>query len=201
MPVEISAHQAKPRRTTASSNSLLADYYFSRLGFLTNQWPSEEDCPDGAVFSPKAARAPNKALWGLQALQQIALHNPYVVHIAATEFTQKATPTICTTSDTGCAFTKTGASSGDIVLSLSIFGNGELTNAGGTINLSTVSSDTMTFCQNGACTSWGIATADAIGVVSGTITATPALVSIPAAVWLFGSSLGMLGWVRRRVTA
>jgi len=60
MPVEISAHQAKPRRTTASNNSLFADYYFSRLGFLTDQWPSEEDCPNGAVFSPKAARVPKQ---------------------------------------------------------------------------------------------------------------------------------------------
>jgi hypothetical protein len=60
MPVEISAHQAKPRRATASSNSLLADYYFWRLGFLTNQWPPEEDCPNGAIFLPMASRAPNQ---------------------------------------------------------------------------------------------------------------------------------------------
>lgn len=129
----------------------------------------------------------------------ISIFNSGTTTFAATEFTQKATPTICTTSVTGCAFTRAGATSGDIVLSLSVFGNGELTNAGGTINLSTGTSDTMTFCQNGACTSWGIATADSIGVASGTITATPAVVPIPAAVWLFGSGLiGLIGAARRK---
>jgi hypothetical protein len=30
---------------------------------------------------------------------------------------------------------------------------------------------------------------------------TPAVVPVPAAVWLFGSALGLLGWIRKRTTA
>ncbi len=33
-----------------------------------------------------------------------------------------------------------------------------------------------------------------------TLTVTPAAVPIPAAVWLFGSALGLLGWTKRRAT-
>ena len=37
--------------------------------------------------------------------------------------------------------------------------------------------------------------------VGGTLSFTQGVIPIPAAVWLFGSALGLLGWARRRVTA
>ena len=37
--------------------------------------------------------------------------------------------------------------------------------------------------------------------VGGTISMSTAVIPVPAAVWLFGSALGLLGWIRRRVSA
>jgi hypothetical protein len=40
-----------------------------------------------------------------------------------------------------------------------------------------------------------------IGTPSSWAVFTPAVVPVPAAVWLFGSALGLLGWIRKRTTA
>jgi hypothetical protein len=63
-----------------------------------------------------------------------------------------------------------------------------LTNGGGTIALVAGSSNIEYFNEH---------IGDSFTVVGGAITAVP----IPAAIWLFGSALGALGWVRRRKTA
>jgi hypothetical protein len=36
--------------------------------------------------------------------------------------------------------------------------------------------------------------------VGGVINMSTAVIPVPAAVWLFGSALGLLGWIRRRAT-
>jgi len=38
------------------------------------------------------------------------------------------------------------------------------------------------------------------GTINRTVTASPAVVPVPAAAWLFGSALGVMGWMRRKAT-
>ncbi len=73
-------------------------------------------------------------------------------------------------------------------------GGGSLTNAGGTISIVSFAGGEA-ICGDPDCSvSTGFGRSVNLG---GVVTAVP----IPAAVWLFGSGLGLLGWFRRRQTA
>jgi hypothetical protein len=71
-----------------------------------------------------------------------------------------------------------------------------LTNAGGTVQLFTAGgTDGEGVCKNSDCLPQGAAGVTAFrGFSAGSVSAVP----IPAAVWLFGSGLGLLGWMRRK---
>jgi len=79
---------------------------------------------------------------------------------------------------------------GDSVLTL-VFTDGGLTNAGGTLGMSTFGG-TFGTCANADCSS--VQFDSSVVLVSGTVSAVP----VPAAAWLFGSALAGLGWTRRR---
>jgi len=71
----------------------------------------------------------------------------------------------------------------------------QMTNAGGTIDLQPAPSP-FAFegsCQADFCSQY---TTPLRGVISGMIVST--VVPVPAAIWLFGSAIGLLGWVRRK---
>jgi hypothetical protein len=70
--------------------------------------------------------------------------------------------------------------------------NSPLTNSGGDISLSSASGIYNQYIYDGG-TITGVS-----AITSGSITAN--VVPIPAAVWLFGSALAGLGWMRRRKT-
>ncbi|MGI9309169.1 MAG: VPLPA-CTERM sorting domain-containing protein [Gammaproteobacteria bacterium] len=72
---------------------------------------------------------------------------------------------------------------------LGIFIENPLSNAGGTVNISNGSELSQSSAPH-----WGTR---ARGWSGGTLTAVP----VPAAVWLFGSALTGLGWMRRKQTA
>ncbi len=74
-------------------------------------------------------------------------------------------------------------------------GNPGMTNAGGTLFILTSGganpNSSQSVCDNSDCSSSG----SPVFLTSGNITGT--VVPVPAAVWLFGSALGLLGWLRR----
>ena len=74
-----------------------------------------------------------------------------------------------------------------------------LTNAGGTVQLFTAGgTDGEGICKNSDCLPEGAAGVTAFrGFSGGSVSAIP----VPAAVWLFGSALAGLGWMRRKQTA
>jgi hypothetical protein len=70
-----------------------------------------------------------------------------------------------------------------------------MTNAGGTIDLGTNAFEAACYWNGYSnCTSFG--GVGSRNVLTGTVSAVP----IPAAVWLFGSALAGLGWMRRKQT-
>jgi hypothetical protein len=71
-----------------------------------------------------------------------------------------------------------------------------LTNAGGRIDLVAADWSGETSCGNPDTSCFGSVAGSERILVSGYVTAVP----IPAAVWLFGSALAGLGWMRRRKT-
>jgi hypothetical protein len=60
-----------------------------------------------------------------------------------------------------------------------------------TRNTSGFVDDQTRYCQTGACSFQGLA-------ISGNNAGTWNIVPVPAAAWLFGSALGLLGWLKRR---
>lgn len=83
------------------------------------------------------------------------------------------------------------ASCGTHALGLSVW-SGQMTNAGGVLALT---QQTLQHCDSAACNngSWSF-----ISDASGTGGTISALIPLPAAAWLFGPALGLLGLARRR---
>jgi hypothetical protein len=87
---------------------------------------------------------------------------------------------------------------GDLTGTFALLGELEtaMTNAGGTINLvldgGTNFNSSQTVCTTTTCGS----SESPVFLISGSITGS--VVPVPAAVWLFGSALGLLGWMRRK---
>jgi hypothetical protein len=79
---------------------------------------------------------------------------------------------------------------------LGTLGNPGMTDAGGTLFILTQGGEnpdsSQSICANANCSS----SDSPIFLTSGTISGSP--VPVPAAVWLFGSALGFLGWMRRK---
>lgn len=71
---------------------------------------------------------------------------------------------------------------------LALFLNGYLTDAGGSVQIFNL---VETFCGDAACVN---GSGPSRFQLSGSVTAVP----VPAAVWLFGSGLGLLGWMRHK---
>jgi hypothetical protein len=93
----------------------------------------------------------------------------------------------------------TGDPSGDLTgtsVLLGTLGNPGMTDAGGTLFILTQGGEnpdsSQSICANANCSS----SDSPIFLTSGTISGSP--VPVPAAVWLFGSALGFLGWMRRK---
>ncbi|MCE7904045.1 MAG: hypothetical protein DYH20_15815 [Gammaproteobacteria bacterium PRO9] len=83
------------------------------------------------------------------------------------------------------------ASCGTHALGLSVW-SGQMTNAGGVLALT---QQTLQHCDSAACNSgsWSF-----ISDASGTGGTISALIPLPAAAWLFGPAMGLLGLARRR---
>jgi len=79
------------------------------------------------------------------------------------------------------------------VASIALFYNpGVLTNSGGTRSL-VEGSSRESFCADPDC-NIGVGEPNSRDIIAGSISAVP----VPAAVWLFGSALAGLGWLRRK---
>ena len=129
----------------------------------------------------------------------ISIFNSGAATWAATEFTQTVDsvsvipPVDCQTY--ACVFLPDAATTGSIALEL-VWDNYPvyLTEAG-TLNL-LYGTSSMWLCDNSDCSSLFAPGGTRVDFVAGAILGT--VVPIPAAVWLFGSALAALGWLRRK---
>ena len=115
---------------------------------------------------------------------------------AATEFTQKAA---CQAH--ACLFVPDAATTGSIALELVWDNYPVYLSEAGKLDL-LYGTRSMWICDNSDCSSFfgsgGTSVEFVDGAINGVIVSA---VPIPAAVWLFGSALAGLGWMRRKQTA
>jgi hypothetical protein len=146
---------------------------------------------DTNIYSDVSITTTGSGIWGTDNCGDSALCGTYIratdLYAPLTATSLQITPTASDPID----------STGYYGISLQFVS--ALTNAGGTVQLFTAGgTDGEGICKNPDCLPEGAAGVTAFrGFSGGSVSAIP----VPAAVWLFGSALAGLGWMRRKQTA
>ena len=146
---------------------------------------------DTNIYSDVSITTTGSGIWGTDNCGDSALCGTYIratdLYAPLTATSLQITPTASDPID----------STGYYGISLQFVS--ALTNAGGTVQLFTAGgTDGEGICKNPDCLPEGSAGVTAFrGFSGGSVSAIP----VPAAVWLFGSALAGLGWMRRKQTA